>query len=79
MKEVFSFRQSIKAVHSQYKLNLEVPKMKHLTFANKSMKSFRPKIWNSLPLSIKSSENLNTFKEIIKAGMEIHLTQVCLK
>ena len=31
------------------------------------------------PLSIKSSENLNTFKEIIKAGMEIHLTQVCLK
>ena len=38
MKEVFRFRQSIKAVHSQYKLNLELPKMKHLTFANKSMK-----------------------------------------
>ena len=41
MKEVFSFRQSIKAVHSQYKLNLEVPKMKHLTFANKSMKCIK--------------------------------------
>ena len=48
MKEIFSFRQSNKAIWSPYKLNLEVPKMKQVTFGNKSLKSFGPKIWNSL-------------------------------
>ena len=61
MKEIFSLGQSSRAVWSQYKLNLEVPKMKQVTFGNKNMKSFGPKNWNSLSLHIKSSENLNTF------------------
>ena len=44
MKEKFSLRQSNRAVRSRYKLNLEVPKMKHVSFDNKSLRSFRPKI-----------------------------------
>ena len=80
MKETFSLRQSNRAVWSQYKLNLEIPKMKQVTFGNKSMKCFEPKIWNSLPLHIKSLENLNTFKEVIKGWNGITFNcQVCLR
>ena len=44
MKETFSLRQSNGTVSSQYKLNLEVPKMKQVTFGNKSLKCFGLKI-----------------------------------
>ena len=44
MKEIFSLRESNRTVSSQYKLNLEVPKMKQVTFGNKSLKCFGLKI-----------------------------------
>ena len=79
MKEIFSLRQPNRAV-CQYKLNLDVRKIKQVTFGNKSLKRFGPKIWNSLPLHIKSSENLNTFKDAIKSWNGITFNcQVCLR
>ena len=74
---ILSLRQSNRAVRSQYRLNLEIPKMKQVTFCNKI---FGPKIWNSLPLHIKSSENINTFKKVIKSWNGITFNcQVCLE
>ena len=36
------------------------------TFGAKSIRCLGPKLWNSLPFQIKSSESLTTFKRIIK-------------
>ena len=53
-------------VRSQYRLNFDIPKVNQVRFGNKSIRSFGPKIWNSLPSLIKSCENLETFKRVIK-------------
>ena len=49
-----------------YKLNLEVPIKNQLTFEAKNIRYLGPKIWDSLPFHIKSSESLRTFKRIGK-------------
>ena len=66
MNEIFELRKTKRAVRNQYKLNLEVPIINQVTFGAKSIRYLGPKIWNSLPFHIKSSESLTTFKRIIK-------------
>ena len=61
-------------VRSQYRLNLDIPKINQVSFGNKSIRSFEPKNWNSLPPHIKSFENLETFKRVIKTGMALLVT-----
>ena len=47
--------------------NLGIPKPNQDTFGKKVLKSYGQKIWNALPYhKIKTSENLNCFKAIIK-------------
>ena len=53
-------------VCSNYKLNLDVPTITQVSFGDKSLRYNGPKIWNSLPFHIKSTENLEAFKNIIK-------------
>ena len=53
-------------VRSQYRLNVDIPKVSRVSFGDKSIRSFGPKIWNSLPPHIMSCENLETFKRVIK-------------
>ena len=55
-------------VRSHCRLNLEIPKVNQVSFGNKSIRSFGPKIWNFLPAHIKSCENLETFKSYKKLG-----------
>ena len=50
-------------------LNLSLPVHNQVTFGSKSLRVFGPKIWNSLPYHIKSSENLESFKMILNTGM----------
>ena len=66
VNEIFELRKTKRAVRNQYKLNLEVPIINQVTFGAKSIRYLGPKIWNSLPFHIKSSESLTTFKRIIK-------------
>ena len=66
MDEIFELRKTKRAVRNQYKLNLELPIINQVTFGAKSIRYLGPKIWNSLPFHIKSSESLTTFKRIIK-------------
>ena len=61
MNETFELRKTKRAVRNQYKLNLEVPIINQVTYGAKSIRYFGPKIWNSLPFHIKSSESLTTF------------------
>ena len=66
MNEIFELRKTNRAVRNQYKLNLEVPIINQVTFGAKSIRYLGPKIWNSLPFHIKSSENYTTFRKVIK-------------
>ena len=53
-------------VRHRYKLNLDIPKWIQRTFSYKSLKVLGPKIWNNLPYPVKSSDNLDTFKNLLK-------------
>ena len=66
MKQIFELRLSSRPVREQYKLNLNIPKNSQVTFGTKSLESLGAKIWNHLPDHIKSSKNLNVFKNLIK-------------
>ena len=63
---IFKLRKTSRVVRSNYKLNLDVPTINQVSFDDKSLKYYGRKIWNSLSFHIKSSENLETFKNIIK-------------
>ena len=58
MKQIFEHSVSNKRpVIQNYKMNLVTPKTNQVRYGTKSLKSLAPKIWNSLPVSIKYSEN----------------------
>ena len=59
------FRETNRNVRNKYKLNLNIPVVNQVNYGTKSLRSFGPKIWNSLPHHVKSAENLETFKKII--------------
>ena len=50
----------------EIKPNLEIPKSNQVRFGMKSLRYLGPKVWNSLPQHIQSSENLTVFKTLIK-------------
>ena len=67
MKEIFERSVSNKRpVRQNYKMNLVTPKTNQVRYGTKSLRSLAPKIWNSLPISIKSPENLESFKKLIQ-------------
>ena len=66
MSNIFKVKENQRIVREQYKLNLEIPDRNQVTFGAKSLKVYGPKVWNSLPFHIKTSENLIQFKVLIK-------------
>ena len=66
MNEIFRLRVTNRMVRSQYRFNLDIPEVNPVSFGSKSIRSFGPKIWNSLLPHIKSCENLEAFKRVMK-------------
>ena len=66
MKNIFETKTNDRVVREKYKLNLNIPGTNQVTFGINSLKSYGPKIWNALPFSIKTAENLKAFKTLIK-------------
>ena len=64
MKEIFEKRDENQVTRDRYKLNLNIPRRNQVTFGTKSLKFYGPKIWNALPVNIKTAENLNAFKDL---------------
>ena len=75
MKQIFQLRETNRTVRNQYKLNLSVPKVNQVSYGEKSLRFYGPKIWNLLPLHVKTSENVKTFKDIIV----VHVTEGCVR
>ena len=65
MKYIFETKTNNRIVREKYKLNLNIPRTNQVTFGANSLKSYGPKIWNALPFSIKTAENLKAFKTLI--------------
>ena len=72
MKEIFEKRDENRVTRHRCKLNLNIPSRNQVTFGAKSLKFYGPKIWNTLPVNMKTAENLNAFKNLIKSGMTFH-------
>ena len=53
MNEISKLRETSRAVRSNFKLNLDVPAINQLSFGDKSLRYYRPKIWKLLPFSCK--------------------------
>ena len=66
MRDLFSLRETSSLIRKKYMLNLSISVHSQVIFGSKSLRVFRPKVWNSLPYHIKSSENLELLKIIIK-------------
>ena len=52
MNDIFKIRNTNRLTREKYKLNMAIPKPNHATFGTKSLKSYGPKIWNTLPYHI---------------------------
>ena len=74
LNDIFKFRNTGRLTREKYKLNLEIPKPNQATFETRSLRSYGPKIWNALPYHIETSDNLNSFKAIIKCWDDSHCT-----
>ena len=70
MNNIFKLKVNGREVRDKYKLNFDVPKWNQRAFGYKSLKVLGPKIWNHLPYHVKSSDNLDTFKNLLKIGMK---------
>ena len=67
MKEISERSVSNKRpVRKNYKINLVKAKTNQVRYGSKSLRTLAPKFWNSLPVSIKSFENLESFKKLIQ-------------
>ena len=66
MKNIFKLKINAREYRDKYKLNLDIPKWNQKTLGYKSLKVLGPKIWKNFPYHVKSSDNLNTFKKILK-------------
>ena len=49
MKEIFELRLCSRPVREQYKMNLNIPRKRQVTFGTKSLERLGQKTWNNLP------------------------------
>ena len=63
MKNLFKKSDTLRSKRTQHQNNLVVPRP---DFNTKSLAFLGPKIWNSLPVNIKSAETFEVFKKLIK-------------
>ena len=66
MKEIFEKRDENRISRNRYKLNLNIPRRNQVTFGAKSLEFYGSKIWNTLPVTTKTAENLTVFQNLIK-------------
>ena len=66
MRDFFKLRFTNRTVREKYKINMIIPSVARFLIGKKSLRTFGPKLWNSLPYHIKYSENLESFKRTIK-------------
>ena len=65
LQELLTLRSN-RGLRSDNKMLLEVPKSRTVTYGDRAFSNAAPRVWNSLPDSIRLSDNVNTFKRQLK-------------
>ena len=71
LKEIFYSKESNRPAREKYKVNLQIPRINQVRFGTKRLRDLGPKIWNTLPYHIKTSEYTDIFKKTIKNWNEV--------
>jgi len=66
LSSMLNFRTSSYSLRSSFNKILQVPKSKLKTYGDRRFSVAGPKLWNSLPASIKNSGAIETFKKNLK-------------
>ena len=64
-RDLFKLQLTNRLVREKYKTNTIIPEFNQVSYGQKSLRTFGPQLWNSLPHHIKSSENLGSSKRAI--------------
>ena len=51
---------------TRQKYNINIPRVKTVTFGQHSLRYLAPKIWNDLPIIVRNSDSIRAFKDNIK-------------
>ena len=65
-RDLCKLRFTNRPVTEKYKMSMIIPEFNQVSFGKKRLKIFGHKLWISLPYHIKSSENAESLKSIIK-------------
>ena len=78
MRDLFKLQFTNMPVREKYKMNMIVLEFNQVSSGKKNLRTFGPKLWNSIPYHVKSSENLESFKRTMKHwNGESCLCKVC--
>ena len=69
LKDLISPYKQSRSLRSGDKLLLTVPRSKTKSYGDRCFSFRAPKAWNALPLEIRSSENINSFKSNVKTHL----------
>ena len=58
MRDIIKLRLTNRLVREKYKMNMVILEFNLVSYGKKSLRAFGPKLWNSLPYHIKSSQKL---------------------
>ena len=78
MKNDFTKSDTLRSKRMQHQNNLIVSRLNYYEFGTKNLTSLVPKIWNSLPVNIKSAETFEVLKKLIKTwDREMSKCRIC--
>ena len=59
--DLITIKRSTRCVRSATELNLVVPKTRTKTYGDRAFSAVAPRLWNSLPMSLKSEQSVSSF------------------
>ncbi len=68
LSDLLTFKEG-RASRTMYQNQLVVPKTKHKTFGDRAFAAYAPRVWNKLPLQIRSIHCVDEFKTAIKTHL----------
>ena len=74
MKQIFQLRETNRTVQNQYKLILNVPKVSHVSYGEKSLRYYGLKTWTSFRFLLGLVKIFKLSKTLLKIGMVVHVT-----
>ncbi len=68
ISDMLVFREARESRSTKQNL-LTVPRTKCVTFGDRAFSVYAPRLWNSMPLSIRNVDNIDTFKTLVKTHL----------